>query len=101
MKHSRGTLQPRDDLAGVTGRVPAVKLRLAGLTLTALLGSLLGIWVSRTTWQRVESLQHQFGRLKADNFYLGVRMRSDIQRLNDSLLPYRLRGATNDAVAAP
>jgi len=86
-------------LAGATGKVPAVRLRLVGLCLTALLGSILVLWASRTTWERVASLEREFAGLRADNFYLGVRMRGDIQRLNETLLRYRLRGETNDAEA--
>ena len=99
MKQADGTFHSTDGLTGVTSRLPVTKLRLAGLTLTALLGSLLVIWISHTTWQRVESLQREFVGLNADNFYLGVRMRSEIQLLNDTLLRYRLRGDTNDAEA--
>ena len=99
MQPMDGTFHATDGLPDVTSRRPAARLRLAGLTLTALLGSALVIGVSRTTWQRVEGLQHEFAGLKADSFYLGVRMRSDIQRLNDTLLRYRLRGDTNDAEA--
>src|SRR5260221_12463412 len=99
MKRTDGTFHSTDGLTGSPGRVPAARLRLAGLALTALLGSLLVIWVSRTTWLRVESLQREFAGLKADNFYIGGRVRNDIQRLNDALLRYRLRGDTNDAEA--
>jgi signal transduction histidine kinase len=99
MKQPDGTFHSTAGPTGFTGRLPAARLRLVGLTLTALLGSVLVIWVSRTTWQRVDSLQTQVTGLNADNFYLGVRMRSDVQRLNDMLLRYRLRGDTNDAEA--
>ena len=75
---------------------PATKLRLAGLVLTALLGSILVIWVSRTTWERVDHLQREFDGLKANDFYLAVHMKGEIQRLNDSLLRYRLRGEPVD-----
>jgi hypothetical protein len=75
---------------------PAAKLRLAGLGLTAFVGAMLIIWVGHSTWERVDRLQHQFAGLKADSFYLGVRMRSEIQRLNDTLLRYRLRGDRDD-----
>src|SRR5260221_4863633 len=95
MKRTDGTFHSTDGLTGFPGRVPAARLRLAGLALTALLGSLLVIWVSRTTWLRVESLQREFAGLKADNFYIGVRVRNDIQRLTDALLRYPLRRATN------
>ena len=78
---------------------PATKLRVVGLILTALLGSLLVLWVSRATWERVDQLQSQFASLKADSFYRGVRMRDDIARMNESLLRYKLRGDTNDAEA--
>jgi signal transduction histidine kinase len=84
-------------ITGTPRPAGAAKLRLAGLMLTALLGSLLIIWVSRTTWQRVDVLQREFAGLKADSFYLGVRMRNDIQRLNDTLLRYRLRGDVADS----
>ncbi len=75
---------------------PAVKLRLVGLALTVLLGSILVVWVGCTTWDRVERLQHEFAGLNPDSFYLGVRMKGDIQRLNDILLRYRLRGEAAD-----
>jgi hypothetical protein len=52
----------------------------------------LAIWVNRATWERVDPLQRQFAGLKADSFYRGVRIRNDIERLNDSLLRHRLRG---------
>ena len=75
---------------------PAAKLRLAGLILIALLGSILVIWVSRTTWERVDHLQREFVGLKAKDFYLAVHLKGEIQRLNDSLLRYRLRGEPGD-----
>lgn len=83
-------------LQRITGVLPKVQLRLAGLGLTAVIGSLLILWVSHTTWARVDRLQREFAELKADSFYLGVRMRSDIQRMNDTLLRYRLRGERAD-----
>jgi signal transduction histidine kinase len=61
-----------------------------------LLGSILVVWVSRTTWDRMERLQHEFAELKPESFYLGVRMKGDIQRLNDTLLRYRLHGESAD-----
>ena len=73
-----------------------MKLRLAGLVLTVLLGAILVVWISRTTWERVDHLQHEFAGLNPDSFYLGVRMKGDIQRLNDTLLRYRLHGETAD-----
>jgi signal transduction histidine kinase len=75
------------------------KLLGAVLALATLLGAVLVIWVSRTTWERVNHLQREFAGLRADSFYLGVRMRGDIQRLNDALLRYRLRGDTADSEA--
>jgi signal transduction histidine kinase len=94
-----GTIDATSGLEGATGKPPAVHLRLVALCLTALLGSLLAGWASYTTWARVESLQREFAGLKADDFYLGVRVRGEIQRLNETLLRYRLRGDTNDAEA--
>ena len=79
-----------------TRKRPTAKLRLAGLVLTALLGSILVIWINRTTWERVDRLQGEFAGLKAKDFYLAVHLKSGIQQLNDTLLRYRLRGETND-----
>jgi signal transduction histidine kinase len=75
---------------------PKAKLRLAGLILTALLGSILVIWISRTTWERVDHLQNEFAGMKAKDFYLAVILKNKIQQLNDTLLRYRLRGEAAD-----
>jgi signal transduction histidine kinase len=96
MKLMDGTFQATGGLPGANVRRPAAKLRLAGLVLITLLGSILLVWVTRTTWERVDHLQREFATLKPENFYLGVRMKGDIQRLNDTLLRYRLRGEAAD-----
>lgn len=96
MKRMDGTIQATGGLPRANASRPAVKLRLAGLVLTVLLGSILVVWVSRTTWERVGRLQHEFAGLNPDSFYLGVRMKGDIQRLNDTLLRYRLHGEAAD-----
>lgn len=96
MKQTTGTIHSSRGLPRVTRSKPAAQLRLVGLGLTVLLGSLLIIWVTHTTWERVDRLQRQFAALKAESFYLGVKMHSDIQRLNDTLLRYRLRGDAAD-----
>ncbi len=96
MRSDHGTNHSKPGLHRITGKRPAVKFRLASLIITALVGSLVVIWVNRTTWERVAQLQSEFALLKADSFYLGVRMRGHIQQLNDTLLRYRLRGDTND-----
>lgn len=75
---------------------PATRLRLAVLAATVLIGSVLVIWVSRATWERLGHLQREFSTLRADSFYLGVRMHGSIRRLNDTLLRYRLRGDVAD-----
>ncbi|MGO8676958.1 MAG: sensor histidine kinase [Limisphaerales bacterium] len=99
MKQTHGTDHSTNGLPGATGGVPGPKLWLAGLALTALLGSALVFWVGHTTWWRLKNLQQELGGLRADNFYLGVRARGEVQRLNDTLLRYRLRSDTNDAAA--
>ena len=76
---------------------PAQKLRGAIFLGAALLAAILMIGASLATWRRVDSLQERFASLKADSFYAGVQMRGDIERLNDSLLRYRLRGDQADA----
>lgn len=99
MKTMNGTIHSTSGFPHVTGGRPGTKLRVAGLVLMALVGAILVIWVSRDTWQRVDQLQRQFAGLKADTFERGVHMRDDIQRLNDTLLRYRLRGDPADAEA--
>jgi signal transduction histidine kinase len=90
------TIRGTRGLPRIAGERPSARLRLAGLMLTALLGSILVVWVSRTTWERMDRLQREFAGLKADSFYLGVRMKGEVQRLNDTLLRYRLRGDQAD-----
>ncbi|MGO8700361.1 MAG: ATP-binding protein [Limisphaerales bacterium] len=94
-----GTFDATYESDRATEKVPTIRLRVAGLCLTAVLGSILVLWASRTTWKQVERLEREFRTLKADSFYLGVRMRGDIQRLNETLLRYRLRGDATDAQA--
>src|SRR5579859_380644 len=103
LKATREKMKPTVETIPATGgspratpTPPAAKLRLVGLVLTALLGSSLVIWVSRTTWERVDHLQSEFAGLKAKDFYLAVHMKNEIERLNDSLLRYRLRGDVTD-----
>jgi signal transduction histidine kinase len=96
MKQMDGPFQANGALPRANGGRPAVKLRLAGLVLTVLVGSVLVVWVSRTTWERMGHLQQEFAGLKPESFYLGVRMKGDIQRLNDTLLRYRLHGESAD-----
>ena len=96
MKQMGGPFQAIGALPRASSGRPAVKLRLAGLVLTVLLGSILVVWVSRTTWEGMERLQQEFAGLNPDSFYLGVRMKGDIQRLNDTLLRYRLHGESAD-----
>jgi hypothetical protein len=81
----------------ITASPPRAKLRLLGLGLTAVLAAGLIIGVSRTTWQRVDELHSEFAALRAESFYLGVRMHSSVRRrLNDTLLRYRLKGDADD-----
>jgi signal transduction histidine kinase len=93
-----GTIHTTTDAQATAGRAPA-RLRVAGLLLTALLGVVAVLWISQTTRARLENLQHEFGGLKADSFYAGIRMRNDVERLNDALLRYRLHGDAADADA--
>jgi hypothetical protein len=92
MNQKEETFRSTRGLSRISAIHPRARRRLLGLGLTALLGCLLTIWVSRTTWQRVEQLEREFAALRADSFYLGVRMHAGIQQLNDTLLHYLLRG---------
>jgi len=67
-----------------------------GLVIVVLAGAALMGWVSRNTWQRVAQLEEQFRGLRAESFYLGVRMHSGVRNLNDTLLRYRLQGNPSD-----
>ena len=96
MKPTVETIPATGGSPGATSTPPAARLRLAGLLLTALLGSILVIWVSHRTWERVNHLQDEFNGLKAKDFYLAIHMKGEIQQLNDTLLRYRLRGEAAD-----
>jgi signal transduction histidine kinase len=96
MKPMGETIPSTSGSSPATLHHPKAKLRLAGLILTALLGSILVIWVSRRTWERVDHLQNEFAGMKAKDFYLAVIMKNRIQQLNDVLLRYRLRGEASD-----
>jgi len=91
MKQTSGTIHSNRGLPRITGSNPSTKLRLVGLGLTILFGSFLIIWVTHTTWERVDRLQRQFAALKAESFYLGVKMHNGIQRLDQTLIRYRDR----------
>ena len=93
------TFHSTEGLSRLTKGNVLARLRVALLALTLISASILVILVNRTTWQRLAHLQDEFAGLRAESFYLGVRMRGDIQQLNDTLLRYRLRGDTNDAEA--
>jgi signal transduction histidine kinase len=97
MKETDGTIHSTDGPTGITGSHPKVRLRRAGLFLTALLGSALVIWLSRTTFERANNLQSQLTSLNAENYYLGVQMRSSVQKLNDTLLRYKAHNDTAEA----
>lgn len=90
------TIRATRGLSRITAMHPRARLRLVGLGLTALLGCLVVAWASHNTWRRLEQLELEFASLRADSFYLGVRMHSGIQQLNDTLLRYRLRGDAAD-----
>jgi signal transduction histidine kinase len=99
MNVTDGTIHSKSGSLTLTGGGRKTRWRAVGLIVTAFVGSLLVIWVSLATWERVDRLQHQFATLKAESFYHGVRLRNDIERLNDTLLRYRLHGDPADAEA--
>jgi signal transduction histidine kinase len=96
MKQTGETISTTGGFPRANRKQPAGRLRLASLVVTALLGSILVIWISRTTWERVNHLQHDFAVLNAKDFYLAVHLENSIQRLNETLLRYRLRGEPAD-----
>ena len=96
MKQTGDTIPATGGSWRATGKRPMAKLRTASLVLTALVGSIAVIWVSRITWERVNHLQRDFAKLKAKDFYLAVHLKNSIERLNDTLLRYRLRGEAAD-----
>ncbi len=96
MKQRDGTNQSTAGSSQTTGSGSGIRWRLLGLGLMAVVGTLLVIWVSHSTWERLHHLRQEFDSLKVGSFYLGARMQGDIQRLNDTLLRYRLRGDMAD-----
>ena len=96
MKQTGDTISATGGLPRANRKHPAARLRLASLVVTALLGSILVIWISRSTWERVDRLQRDFAGLNARDFYLAVHLENSIERLNDTLLRYRLRGQAAD-----
>lgn len=96
MKQTGDTIPATGGFSRTTRKRPTAQLRLASLVLTAFLGSIAVIWISRITWERVNHLQHDFAGLKAKDFYLAVHLENSIERLNDTLLRYRLRGEAAD-----
>ena len=97
MKPNGETNRSTNGPARASGNGLAATLRLAIPAFIVLAGSVLVIWAIHTTWQRLRMLQEEFAELRADSFYVGVRMRNEIQRLNDTLLRHRLRGDAADA----
>jgi signal transduction histidine kinase len=80
---------------GTTAGRPKVKIRLFGLVLTIFVTTIVVlVWLSKTTWTRVDSLQLEFTGVQVDNFYHAIRIRSRVQPLSDTLLRNRL--AEND-----
>ena len=91
------TIRASGESTDATGGHPKGKIHLLSLAVTALVGAILIIWINRSTSARVESLQSHFSEMKADSFYLGVRTRNEILRLNDTLLRLRTRTDAADA----
>jgi len=92
-----GTKYSTDGTEMITREVPVAKLRLLALGLAAVFALILVIWASVDTWGRLDHLQQQVTGLRAESFYVGVRVRNDIQRLNETLLRYRLHADPVDA----
>jgi signal transduction histidine kinase len=77
-------------LKSSTRLTPPARWRLAGLTLLLLLGAGLIGWIVNRTWTRLEQLQQELVAMEAESFYLGVRVRSGLERLNGILLRFQL-----------
>ena len=75
MKTMNGTIHSTSGFPVITASRPKLRLRLLGLIVTAVIGCLLVLGVTQTTWNELDYLQHEFGALKADSFYAGVRIR--------------------------
>jgi signal transduction histidine kinase len=69
---------------------PPARWRLAGLTLVLLLGAGLIGWIVSRTWTQLDQLQQEFVAMEAESFYLGIRLRSGLDRLNGALLRFQL-----------
>ena len=73
-----------------TWLTPTARWRLVGLALALLLGAGLIGWLGNRTWTRLQQLQHEFVAMEAESFYVGIRLRSSLERLNNALLRFQL-----------
>ena len=71
-------------------RLQPVRRRLALLVVTLVIGVVLVGWVVNRTWSRLEQLQHEFLTTEAETFYLGLRCRAGLERLDGALLKFQL-----------
>jgi len=67
-----------------------VRRRMALLVFTLVVGVFLVGWIVNRTWSRLEQLQHEFLTTEAETFYLGLRCRAGLERLDGALLKFQL-----------
>jgi len=64
--------------------------RVAAFVAIIIGGLLLLAWVKRTAWRQVDALQAELAAIQTESFYLGVRLRGGVGRLNGRLLRLQL-----------
>jgi len=74
--HSREPLRARMMLFAA-----AVALGAAGL-----------VWIDTSIWSSMQELERRFADVRTERFYQGVRLRHDLEALNERLLQYQLGG---------
>jgi signal transduction histidine kinase len=88
-----GTNCAKRDLKSITARYPVLSSRslLAAMITLALL--LVIGWIKSNTWNKLDQLERDLAVVEAETFFLGVRLRDGVGRMNGALLRYQLSKA--------
>ncbi len=78
------------DIKSSSRGLQPVRRRIALLVLTLVVGVVLVGWIVSRTWSRLEQLQQEFLTTEAETFYLALRCRAGLDRLDGALLKFQL-----------
>lgn len=88
-----GTKCCTDGLRRFTRSLAPVQWPLVVIALVVLAGGLVAAWIKTSTWTQLRQLEDEFAALSTESFYLGVRLRAGVERLNGALLRFQLSKA--------